>query len=288
MTFASAPERPRLRAAALSAADRSSAARDRRRGPGSRITSEPQLARSVPRQPLHRVARHRGPGRRGAPLPAAGARHLRCGAASEACAGLSHELQRGGARRRARAEPPAPRLRADGMAAGPALRRGRAARRPRPAAPGRRPARRRSIAPPFPPRWSGRSGSPGRSPPNRPSRSTASSSSAGLSSSAASSGCRRVRHRSASGGFSPLERNAVVIAVHRRSFAATARSSTSSTRSTMLAATPTRRASFGGVDRGTSALNCTGRRVMPHDFHDARTVGPRLGPWDDARRSRSR
>ena len=58
-----------------------------------------------------------------------------------------------------------------------------------------------------------------RSRPNRPSRSTASSSRPASSSSAASSGCRRGRRRLDERRLLELERDAVVMAVHRRSFA---------------------------------------------------------------------
>ena len=82
-----------------------------------------------------------------------------------------------------------------------------------------------------------------------------------------------------------LERNAVVMAVHRRSFA-----SDEPLLDVVDAIYDARRYSYEArlLRRASQTVHphstATGGRVMPH-FHDARTVGPRLGPWDDARRS---
>ena len=82
-----------------------------------------------------------------------------------------------------------------------------------------------------------------------------------------------------------LERNAIVMAVHRQSYAADGR-----LLDVVDAVYDARRYSYEArlLRRDESVgSNIIGKREMNHaaDLHDARAVGPRLGPWNDLGRS---
>jgi GntR family transcriptional regulator len=86
-----------------------------------------------------------------------------------------------------------------------------------------------------------------------------------------------------------LERNAVVMAVQRRSCAGDG-----SLLDVVDAVYDARRYTYEARLLRRAEVDASGtngnNREMSHaaDFHDARTVGPRLGPWDDVRRSQRR